>query len=77
MTKIWSDLLRRIEAWPDEAQHELATVAREIEAELQGGTYRPTPEELVGIDRGLGDADAGRFASDEEIRAIFAKYRRV
>lgn len=39
------------------------------------GVYHATPEELAGIDRGLDDARAGRFAADAEVAAVFAKYR--
>jgi predicted transcriptional regulator len=67
-------LLTRIETWPEAAQAELAQVARAIEAELSG-EYEPTASELEGIDRGLQDAAAGRFATWEEIEAVFAKHR--
>jgi predicted transcriptional regulator len=75
MTKIWDDLLRRVQSWPENAQQELARVALEIEAELKGGKYHATPAELAGIDRGLSDAMAGRFVSDEDVEATFRKYR--
>lgn len=67
-------VLARVEAWPETAQAELAEIALEIEAELSGA-YQPTASELEGIDRGLRDAAAGRFASSEEIAAVFAKHR--
>ena len=37
--------------------------------------YQPTPEEIAGIDRGLRDAEQGRFATDEEVELAFAKFR--
>jgi predicted transcriptional regulator len=69
-------VLERARTWPEEAQAELADLAREIEAELQGGAYRATPEELRGIDRGLRDAAEGKFATDAEVEAVFTKHRR-
>jgi predicted transcriptional regulator len=39
------------------------------------GAYRATPEELAGIDRGLKAAREGRFATDEQIEALFKKHR--
>jgi hypothetical protein len=39
------------------------------------GEYQPTPEELAGIDRGLREADEGRFASDQQVEAAFTKFR--
>jgi hypothetical protein len=38
--------------------------------------YKATPEELEAIDRGLRDAAEGKFATDEEVEAVFAKFRR-
>jgi predicted transcriptional regulator len=67
-------LLTRVEAWPDVAQAELVQVADAIEAELSG-EYKPTASELAGIDRGLADAMAGRFARPEDIEEVFAKHR--
>lgn len=76
MNKSLSDLLDRARSWPAEAQDELERIAREIEAEICSGAYRPTPEELSGIERGLSDVAAGRLATDEEVEAVFAKHRR-
>ncbi|MBI2715792.1 MAG: hypothetical protein HYX37_15285 [Rhizobiales bacterium] len=50
---------------------------RDIDESLAKGEYRPTPAELAGIDRGLRDAAEGRFATDEQIDAAFAKLRDV
>ncbi len=69
------EAIRRAETWPDEAQEQLAEIAFEIDAELEGGVYHATPEELLGIDRGLKAAQEGRFATDEEVEAVFAKHR--
>ena len=69
------NLLSRVTHWSEEDQEELAQVALEIEAR-QHGVYHATPEELEGIDRGLRAAAEGRFATDEEVEAAFAKFRR-
>lgn len=76
MNKSLANLLERAQSWPEGAQEELENLAREIEVELGKGIYRATPEELAGIDRGLRAADAGQFATDEEVEATFAKHRR-
>ena len=68
-------VLERVEAWPADAQNELAEFALELDAGLKDGEYQPTPEELAGIDRGLRAAAEGRFASDQEVEATFAKFR--
>ncbi len=74
-TKSLTQVLERVETWPAEWQDQLAEIARDIDAELKGGVYHPTPEELAGIDRGLRDAEQGRFATEEEVEAAFAKFR--
>ena len=76
MNKALNDIVRRAGAWPDAAQEELAALAREIEAEVNAGAYTATPEELAGIDRGLRDSAEGRFATDEQVEAVFAKHGR-
>ena len=76
-TKRLTEVLERIEQWPADAQDALADIARDIDTSLTQGDYVPTPEELAGIDRGLRDAEAGRFASAAEVDAAFAKLRRA
>ena len=75
-TKQLAEILERVERWPAHAQDELAEIAREIDAGLTEATYEPTDAELAGIDRGLREADQGRFATDAEVEAVFAKFRR-
>jgi hypothetical protein len=74
-SKALEEAMLRIEAWPEAAQEELAEIAFEIDARVSGSQYRATPEELAGIDRGLKAAREGRFATDEQVEAIFAKHR--
>jgi predicted transcriptional regulator len=74
-TKKLTEVLERVEAWPPEVQNELAEFALELDAGFKDGEYEPTPEELSGIDRGVRDAAAGRFATDQQVEAVFAKFR--
>jgi hypothetical protein len=76
MNKSLTDLVTRAGSWPDAAQRELADLAAEIEAELNAGLYYPTPEERAGIARGLRDAAAGRYASERDVEAVFARHRK-
>jgi predicted transcriptional regulator len=71
-----NEALERIETWPAEAQNRLAEIALDIDAGLKDVVYEPSADEIEGIDRGLHDAAEGRFASDEEVEAAFAKFRR-
>ncbi len=74
-TKKLTDVLERIEAWPPETQNQLADFALELDAGLSDDIYEPTPEELAGIERGLRAAAEGRFATDQQVEAVFAKFR--
>jgi hypothetical protein len=76
-TKALKDAIRRAAEWPEEAQEGLAEIALQIDAGLRGGTYRARADELAGIDRGLRAARERRFATDEEVEAVFAKHRRT
>ena len=76
MTRKLQEVLKQAETWPEEAQEELADAALEIAAGLSG-QYHATGEELAGIDRGLDDARQGRFATDEQVKAAFGKFRRA
>jgi predicted transcriptional regulator len=67
-------LLERVASWPQDDQEELAEVAAEIEAR-RTGVYRLSDDERRALQQGMADARAGRFASDEEIEAIFKKAR--
>jgi predicted transcriptional regulator len=74
-TKKLTEVLERIEAWPPEAQNELADFALELDAGLSDGEYKPTPGEMAGIERGLRAAAEGRFARADQVEAVFAKFR--
>jgi hypothetical protein len=66
-------VLERVRTWPEDRQQELVEVALEIEAELTGAEYQATSDELATIDEGL----AGEAASEEEVKATFALFRRA
>jgi hypothetical protein len=71
------NLLERAQAWPEAAQDELISVANQIESELQANDYHATQEELSIIDAAMASIDAGESATDVEIKAAFAKFRRA
>jgi hypothetical protein len=62
-------VLERVRTWPEDRLQELAEVALEIEAELVGGAYEATPEELAAIDEGL----SGEAANEKEVTAAFVR----
>lgn len=70
--KALQEVLQRAETWPEEAQEDLAQIAREIDAQLAGRAYHATPEELAALD----EADRSGLASEEEVEAAFKSFRR-
>ena len=74
--KMIKEILQRAQAWPESAQADWAQAALEIERELQQDTYTATPEEVEAIERGLREAEQALFATEAEVEAVFAKYRR-
>jgi predicted transcriptional regulator len=46
------------------------------QSELDVGEYRATVDELAAIDAALASIDRGEVATEREVRAIFAKFRR-
>ena len=76
MTINLKNVLSRAETWSEQDQEELAQVALEIEARRHG-LYRASPDELKAIDEALAAVARGEIASDEEVEAVFAKYRKA
>ena len=74
MTKTAKQLLERVASWPDEDIEKLEEAARQIEA-WRKGEYRATEDELRAIDEAIAELDRGEVASDEQVRAAFAKFR--
>ena len=67
-------LLDRVAGWPEAAQEELMRSVAEIENK-HSGVYRLNDEERTAIRRGLREMREGKIASDEEVAALFARYR--
>lgn len=68
-------LMERAAGWPAEAQQaELVQAMIEIE-EKYLGVYRLSDAERAAVRRGLEEVRQGKFASDEEVAAVFNRYR--
>jgi hypothetical protein len=75
MTKQGLDiLLERVATWPAEAQEELLRSLAEIE-KRHLGIYRLDDQERAAVRRGLQEMREGKLASDEDVAAVFARYR--
>jgi hypothetical protein len=74
MTKLLEQALQAVQLLPPEDQDEIASVIMQL-----AGTY-PTPpvplsaEERDAIARSKKAADRGEFATDEELKAVWAKH---
>jgi hypothetical protein len=66
------EVLDRVKTWPESDQAELAEYAEQIESR-QVRDYHATPEELAAID----EADRSGVATEEEVEAAFATFRRA
>ena len=69
------EVLERVRTWPKERQEDAIELLLALERE---GTqpYVLSEEEREDIERGLAEADRGEFATDEEVAAVFNRYRR-
>jgi hypothetical protein len=74
MNKMVETLLERIADWPAEAQAELVQSIVDIEAKHLG-VYKLSPDERTAIERGIEEMRQGKFASDEQVAAVFNRYR--
>jgi hypothetical protein len=74
MNKMVETLLERIADWPEEAQAELVQSIVDIETKHLG-VYKLSPDERAAIERGLEEMRLGKFASDEQVAAVFNRYR--
>jgi hypothetical protein len=70
MAKLLEQALEALRNLPPERQAELAEV---ITMAAEEGSGHCSRAQLDAIDEGI--ADAGRFASDTDVKALFAKFR--
>jgi hypothetical protein len=73
MNKSLETLLDRVSTWPEEAQAELLQHLIRIEAKYCG-VYRLSEEERGAVRRGLAEMLEGKFATDEQVAAVFDRW---
>jgi predicted transcriptional regulator len=73
MTRLLKQAMETVSALPDDTQDELARVLLQL-AGVEQPSYELTPEEKADIDASLAEAERGDFATDEEVRAMWAKH---
>jgi predicted transcriptional regulator len=65
--------IETVSTLPDDTQDELARILLQL-AGVEQPPYELTPEEKADIDASLAEAERGEFATDEEVRAMWAKH---
>jgi predicted transcriptional regulator len=68
------DLLERVETWPEAVQEEAVQSLLAIEQEIVE-PYELSDADRAAIDRSLNDMREGNFATDEEVAAVFNRFR--
>ena len=73
MTKLLEQAVETVRGLPPEIQDELARLLLQLAGEDQP-LLQLSPEEAASFDESLAQADRGEFATDEQVRAIWAKH---
>ena len=72
MTRLLELAVEAVSALPDEAQDDLARILLQL-AGVDQPPYELTPEEAADLDASLAEAARDEFATDDEVRAVWAK----
>lgn len=75
MTKLLEQAIEAARLLPPEEQDELAAVLLQLMGGEDGEIYQLSPEEEAALAESLAQAARGEYATDEEVEAVFAKYR--
>jgi hypothetical protein len=75
MTKLLERAVEAARSLPPETQDEIARVVLQL-AGHEGFAVRLTEDERAALARSRAAAERGDFASDEEVRAVWAKHQR-
>jgi hypothetical protein len=75
MTRLFDQAIATVTQLPDEQQDALARVLLQLAGHEQP-PYLLTPEEEADLDISIAAEARGEFATDDEIRAIWAKHGR-
>lgn len=73
MTKLLEHAVETVRALPPEAQEPLARMLLQFASEDQAA-IQLTAEEEASFDKSLGQAERSEYATDDEVRAIWAKH---
>ncbi len=71
MTRLFAQAIETVSVLPDDVQDDLARILLQL-AGVEQPVYELTPEEEADMDASLAEAKRGEFATDEEVRAMWA-----
>lgn len=74
MTDLLERALAKLRSLPPSRQDEIASMLL-ILTDQEPDSYDFSDEDFAKIRRGLAEADAGKFVSDDEMAALFRKFR--
>ena len=73
MTDLLEQAVERVRALPPDTQDEFARVLLRLAGDDRT-IYRLTADEEASLATSLGQAERGEFASDDQVRAVWAKH---
>ena len=73
MTRLLEQAIAAVRVLPDDVQDDLARMLLQF-AGVEQPLYELTPEEAADIDASMAEAERGEFATDEEVRSLWAKH---
>jgi hypothetical protein len=74
MTKLLDRALRAVRDLPADIQDDIARIVLELAGSTDAESVPLSSEERDAITRSKAAADRGEFASDEQVRAVWAKH---
>ena len=74
MTKLLDQALEAVRLLPPDDQDEIARIIMQLAGPDLPSRISLTPEERQAIERSKRAAERGEFATDEEVRAVWAKH---
>ncbi|KAB1086628.1 hypothetical protein F4V91_09440 [Neorhizobium galegae] len=75
MTKLLDRAIEAARELPAEMQDEIAEILLRLMGEDDGDVYQLTPEEEADLEEADREIERGEIATEEEVRAMWAKYR--
>ena len=73
MTRLLEQAVAAVRSLPDDVQDDLARMLPQL-AGVEQPLYELSPEEAADIDASMAEAERGEFATDAEVRALWAKH---